>query len=54
MTEHVVNFTKLGLQFHHNASLIKNTYAFQTEFGDCFRNGKKKKSQKKEKKKNNT
>ena len=22
----MVNFTKLGLQFHHNASLIKNAY----------------------------
>ena len=25
-TEHMVNFTKLGLRFHHNASLIKNAY----------------------------
>ena len=26
MTEHMVNLTKLGLRFHHNASLIKNSY----------------------------
>ena len=26
MTKHMVNFTKLGLRFHHNASLIKNAY----------------------------
>ena len=51
MTEHMVNFTKLGLWFHHNASLIKNAYAFQTELGDfVFRNKKK---DEKEKKKNN-
>ena len=26
MTKHMVNFTKLGLRFHCNASLIKNAY----------------------------
>ena len=26
MTEHMANFTKLGLRFHQNASLIKNAY----------------------------
>ena len=25
-SEHMVNFTKLGLRFHQNASLIKNAY----------------------------
>ena len=26
MTKHMVNFTKLGLRFHQNASLMKNAY----------------------------
>ena len=63
MTEHMVNFTKLGLRFHQNASLIKNAYcncekpilfaAFQTEFGDFVLKMEKKKKTMKEKKNNN-
>ena len=59
----MVNFTKLGLRFHQNASLIKNVYCnyetpilFQLfkQFEDfVLEMGKKKKRQMKEKKKNN-
>ena len=67
MTEHLVNFTKLGLRFHHNAHLIKNAYCncetpilFQlfkqnlaTLFSEMERKKKKEKKKKKKKKKNN-
>ena len=57
----MVNFTKSGLRFHQNASLIKNAYcncetpilfaAFQTEFGDFVlkMEGEKKDNERKEK-----
>ena len=62
----MVNFTKLGLRFHQNASLIKNAYCYYETpiLFQLFKQNlatalemekkKKKKSQKKEKKKNNT
>ena len=63
MTKHMVNFTKLGLRFHQNSSLIKNAYCncetpnlvstFQTEFGDFVLKIEKKKIMKEKKKNNN-
>ena len=62
-TEHMINFAKLGLRFHHNASLIKNAYCncetpilfqlFKQNLATLFWEMERKKY-KKEKKKNNT
>ena len=59
-TEHLVNFTKLGLRFHQNASLIKkmlivivkhqSCFSFSNRIWRlCFKNGEKKVNERKEK-----